>query len=122
MENHDESGFTLIELVMVIVILGILAAVATPKFTSLVEEADASAVKGIAGGLASAAATNWALCKSSSAACISISNCTDVANLLTETLPTNMTIASQAIAAGATVSCTLTGGSSKTATFTATKG
>jgi len=49
-----QKGFTLIELVMVIVILGILAAVAIPKFADLTSRAEISAENGIIGGLRSA--------------------------------------------------------------------
>jgi MSHA pilin protein MshA len=49
-------GFTLIELVIVITILGVLAAFAIPRFTSLETQARASTVSGLAGSLRSAAA------------------------------------------------------------------
>jgi MSHA pilin protein MshA len=53
---RSEKGFTLIELVMVIVILGILAAFALPRYANLQTEARISAVNGLAGGLRSAVA------------------------------------------------------------------
>jgi type II secretory pathway pseudopilin PulG len=43
--KHSESGFTLIELVMIIMILGIMAGVAIPKFSTLSQQSKVNATK-----------------------------------------------------------------------------
>lgn len=53
--NKASKGFTLIELVVVITILGILAAFAIPRFAGLEREARIATVQGLAGSVRSAA-------------------------------------------------------------------
>ena len=51
----QSSGFTLIELIVVIVILGIMAAIAGPKFVDLQTEARVSVMEGVEGAVRSTA-------------------------------------------------------------------
>ena len=113
-------GFTLIEMVIVIIILGILAVVAVPKFINLSSDAQTAATAGIAGALSSANSTNYAGRSAKATNGVPITNCQDVANALQGGLPTGYTITSLAVAAGSQATCTLTGPSSTTASFTAT--
>src|SRR5436190_13425432 len=55
-----QKGFTLIELIITIVIIGVLAAVAIPKFQNLSGDAEKGVAAGVGASLASASSVNYA--------------------------------------------------------------
>jgi MSHA pilin protein MshA len=135
--RRAQAGFTMIELIVVIVILGILAATALPKFIDLRSDATDAALNGVAGNLASAMSVNYAGCAAVSNAasdaanskCRRVANCTDGATLLQGVTPSaagvftlgnaTYTITSAALATnGATAQCSLnTSGATAAVTF-----
>ena len=116
-----QRGFTLIELVMVIVILGVLAAVAIPKFVDLKTEAQVAALQGVVGGINSASSVNYAAKSASSTKGTTTTgiSCTTAANAIMQGgVPTGYTVATTPVGlVGTSTNCLVTqDASSATAT------
>lgn len=56
----DQRGFTLIEIIMVIVLLGIIAAIAIPQYVDMKDKAKEATADGIVGSIVSAGAIGYA--------------------------------------------------------------
>lgn len=119
--KQAQQGFTLIELVMVIVILGVLAAVAIPKFVDLKSEAQVAALQGVVGGINSASAVNYAarsVSTTKGSATIGLTCTTAATAIMQGGIPAGYTLPTTVLVAGDN-SClvTQTGGGTLAATI-----
>lgn len=128
---NRQSGFTLIELVIVIVLLGVLAAIAVPRFVNLQDDALRSQLTANAAALTSAMNINYAACAMNNFTiggdCLLVNTCDDALLLLTTPSLVGHTIAATPVIPAGNGSpqpaCVLTrtGPPAVTATFTAVR-
>jgi len=91
LRQSNQGGFTLIELVIIIVVLGILAAVAIPKYQNITSEAKEAACRAALGGLRSGITIYYAnqAVTTGSAAWPSITALRTVDSVMTHAIPKN---------------------------------
>jgi len=108
----EQRGFTMIELVMVIVILGVLAAVALPKFVDLGSDARTASIAGAAGALSSYSAINYAAAQAGNTQSTPVTGSAPATNLISKMATWDTAFATSAqgtcTAAGQAVKVTLT--------------
>ena len=126
----NQNGFTLIELVIVIVLLGVLSAIAVPRFVNLEDDAQEAALNASAAAITSAMNINYAGCAVNnhvaSADCVTVNSCADAEDIVNGGSLGNFEVtADTAItgASGTTATCTLrrTGTTTPTRDFTAVR-
>ncbi len=91
--EKQQSGFTLVELVTVIVLIGILAAAATAKFVDFRNDATQAAVKGMAAQLNAAMELNKNARLLNMTYAVNINKCSQAGTLMSGGLPTMYTLA-----------------------------
>jgi prepilin-type N-terminal cleavage/methylation domain-containing protein len=85
--NKKQSGFTLVELVVVVAVIGVLAVIAAPKIIGVATDARKASLAAVASSMTAAMARNYAAHEASTEGAELIDACNDIVNLLDGGMP-----------------------------------
>lgn len=109
MPPRSVTGFTFIELVIVIVLIAVLAALALPRLVNIMTQTQTASLKDVAYALSAASANNFAVRSSNTTAGIAVTACTALGPLIPSWPLPDYSIVTAPLTANVSSTCTLNG-------------